>query len=129
MKVIDSSALIKYIEKEENWEKVEEHLKEGCVTLDLAVKETANALVKKALKNEVTTETAKEIINYLPKIVRITPQKEHFSKALEIAIKHKLAIYDALFIALSANTNTPLLTSDEKQAKTSKEYGVAVTLI
>jgi predicted nucleic acid-binding protein len=129
VKVIDSSALIKYIAKEENWEKVEEHLKEGCVTLDLAIKETANALVKKALKNEVTTETAKEIINYLPKIVRITPQKEHFSKALEIAIKHKLAIYDALFIALSANTNTPLLTSDEKQAKTSKEYGVAVTLI
>ncbi|MFZ0966165.1 MAG: type II toxin-antitoxin system VapC family toxin [Candidatus Bathyarchaeia archaeon] len=129
MKVIDSSALIKYIAKEENWEKVEEHLKEGCVTLDLAIKETANALVKKALKNEVTTETAKEIINYLPKIVRITPQKEHFSKALEIAIKHKLVIYDALFIALSANTNTPLLTSDEKQAKTSKEYGVAVTLI
>ena len=129
MKVTDSSALIKYIAKEENWEKVEEHLKEGCVTLYLAIKETANALVKKALKNEVTTETAKEIINYLPKIVRITPQKEQFSKALEIAIKHKLAIYDALFIALSANTNTPLLTSDEKQAKTSKEYGVAVTLI
>ena len=129
MKVIDSSALIKYIAKEENWEKVEEHLKKGCITLDLAIKETANALVKKALKNEVTTETAKEIINYLPKIVRITPQKEHFSKALEIAIKHKLVIYDALFIALSTNTNTPLLTSDEKQAKTSKEYGVAVTLI
>ena len=129
MKVIDSSALIKYIAKEENWEKVEEHLKEGCVTLDLAIKETANALVKKALKNEVTTETAKEIINYLPKIVRITPQNEHFSKALEIAIKHKLVIYDALFIALSANTNTPLLTSDEKQAKTSKEYGVTVTLL
>jgi len=129
VKVIDSSALIKYIAKEENWEKVEEHLKEGCITLDLAIKETANALVKKALKNEVTTETAKEIINYLPKIVRITPQKEHFSKALEIATKHKLTIYDALFIALSANTNTPLLTSDEKQAKTSKECGVAVTLI
>jgi len=129
VKVIDSSALIKYVGKEENWEKVEEHLKEGCITLDLATKETANALVKKALKNEVTPETAKEIINYLPKIVRITPQKEHFSKAFEIAIKHKLTIYDALFIALSVNTNMPLLTSDEKQAKASKEHGVAVTLM
>jgi len=129
VKVIDSSALIKYVAKEENWEKVEEYLKEGCVTLDLATKETANALVKKALKNEVTPETAKEIINYLPKIVRITPQKEHFSKAFEIAIKHKLTIYDALFIALSVNTNMPLLTSDEKQAKASKEHGVAVTLM
>jgi predicted nucleic acid-binding protein len=129
VKVIDSSALIKYIAKEENWEKVQEHLKEGCITLDLAIKETANALVKKALKNEVSSETAKEIINYLPRTVRITPQNEHFSKALEIAIKNKMAIYDALFTALSVNTNIPLLTSDEKQAKTSREYGVSVTLI
>ena len=129
MKVIDSSALIKYIAKEENWQKVEEHLKEGCITLDLAIKETANALVKKALKNEVSSETAKEIINYLPRIVRITPQNEHFSKALEIAIKNKMAIYDALFTALSVNTNIPLLTSDEKQAKISREYSVSVTLI
>jgi len=129
VKVIDSSALIKYIAKEENWQKVEEHLKEGCITLDLAIKETANALVKKALKNEVSSETAKEIINYLPRIVRITPQNEHFSKALEIAIKNKMAIYDALFIALSVNTNIPLLTSDEKQAKISREYSVSVTLI
>jgi len=129
VKVIDSSALIKYIAKEENWQKVEEHLKEGCITLDLAIKETANALVKKALKNEVSSETAKEIINYLPRIVRITPQNEHFSKALEIAIKNKMAIYDALFTALSVNTNIPLLTSDEKQAKISREYSVSVTLI
>lgn len=129
MKVIDSSALIKYVAKEENWGKVEEHMKEGCVTLDLAIKETANALIKKVLKSEANAETAKEIIGHLPRIVRIMPQRELLSKALEIAIKHKLAIYDALFIALSVNTNTPLLTSDEKQAKTSKEYGVTVTLL
>jgi predicted nucleic acid-binding protein len=129
VKVIDSSALIKYVAKEENWEKVEEHLKEGCITLDLAIKETGNALVKKVLKNEVNTETAKAIIDHLPRIVKVTPQKEHFPKALEIAIKHKLAIYDAMFIALSMNTNTPLLTSDEKQAKILKEYGITATLI
>ncbi|MEM2995181.1 MAG: type II toxin-antitoxin system VapC family toxin [Candidatus Bathyarchaeia archaeon] len=129
MKVIDSSALIKYVAKEENWEKVEEHMREGCVTLDLALKETANALVKKILKNEVSLEVAKEILNQLPKIVRIVPQKDYFSRALEIAAKNKMAIYDALFIALSIDTNMPLLTSDEKQAKTSREYGVAVTLM
>ncbi len=129
MKVIDSSALIQYLAKEENWKKVEDHLKEGCVTLDLAVKEVANALVKKALRSEVNTETAEEIIDHLPKVVRIAPEKDHFPKALEIAIKHKIAIYDALFIALSANTNTPLLTSDQEQASISKENGVEVTII
>ncbi len=129
MKVIDSSSLIKYVSKEENWRKVEEHLKEGCVTFDLAIKETANAMVKKTLKGEVDLETAKEILNYIPRIVKIESQKEHFSKAIEIAIKHKLAIYDALFTALSINTNTPLLTSDTKLAEISKEYGVTVILV
>jgi predicted nucleic acid-binding protein len=122
VKVIDSSALIKYVSKEEGWEIVETHIKEGCVTLELAIKETANALVKKVLKNEVATETAKKIIAHLPKIVRIVPQTEHFSKALEIATKYKITIYDALFIALAVNFGQPLLTSDKKQAEISEKY-------
>jgi len=122
VKVIDSSALIKYVTKEENWETVENHIKDGCTTLELAIKETANALAKKTLKNEVTAKTAKEIIAHIPKIVKITPQTEHLPKALEIATKHKITIYDALFIALAENTKQPLLTSDKKQAETSEKY-------
>jgi predicted nucleic acid-binding protein len=122
VRVIDSSALIKYVLREEGWEIVETHIKEGCVTLELAIKETANALVKKVLKNEVATETAKKIIAHLPKIVRIVPQTEHFSKAVEIATKYKITIYDALFIALAVNFGQPLLTSDKKQAEISEKY-------
>lgn len=129
MKVIDSSALIKYVAKEESWEKVEKHIKEGCTTLELAIKETANALTKKTLKHEVNAETAKEILKCLPKIVKIASQEEHLSRALEIAVKHKVAIYDALFIASSVDMKLPLLTSDKKQAEISKEYGVTVTLV
>ncbi|MEM3055321.1 MAG: type II toxin-antitoxin system VapC family toxin [Candidatus Bathyarchaeia archaeon] len=129
MKVIDSSALIKYIVKEEGWENVEKHLKEGCATLNLALKEAASALVKKMLKGEVDIETAKEIINHIPKIVKMTSQVEHFPKALEIAIKHKITVYDALFIALAIDTNAPLLTSDKEQAKVSKEYEVITIVI
>lgn len=44
MKVIGPSDLIKYVAKEEGWENIEKHLKEGCITLYLALKETANAL-------------------------------------------------------------------------------------
>ena len=129
MKVIDSSALIKYLTKEENWQKIENHIKEGCTTLDLAIKETANALAKKTLKNEVDIKTTKQIITHLSRILKIMPQKEQFEKALEISIKHKITIYDALFIALATNTNQPLLTSDRKQAETSKQYGVTTILI
>jgi len=129
VKVIDSSSIIKYIAKEEDWKRVEEHVKEGCITLDLALEETANALVKKALRGEVDLETAREILDYVPRIVKTASQKEQFPRALEIAVKHKLPIYDALFIALSANTNAPLLTSDKKQAGISKEYGITVIFV
>lgn len=129
MKVIDSSTLIKYIAKEEDWESVEKHLNEGCTTLDLALKEVANALVKKMLKNEADLETAQKIIRHMPKIVKISSQSEYFPKALEIAVKNRMTIYDALFIALAMNTNTPLLTSDKEQAKASKENGVITILL
>lgn len=129
MKVIDSSALIKYLTKEENWQKIENHIKEGCVTLDLAIKETANALMKKTLKNEVDIKTAKQIIAHLSKIVKIMPQEEQFEKALETSTKHKITIYDALFIALAVNTNQPLITSDRKQAETSERCGVITTIV
>jgi predicted nucleic acid-binding protein len=129
VKVIDSSALIKYLTKEENWQKIENHIKEGCVTLDLAITETANALIKKTLKNEVDIKTAKQIIAHLYKIVKIMPQTEQFEKALEIATKHKITIYDALFIALAVNTNQPLITSDRKQAETSGRCGVITTIV
>ncbi|MGC8940056.1 MAG: type II toxin-antitoxin system VapC family toxin [Candidatus Bathyarchaeia archaeon] len=129
MKVIDSSALIKYVAKEENWETVETHIKEGCKTLELAIKETANALAKKTLKNEVTVELSKEIIAHLPKIVKIAPQTEQIPKALEIAAKHKITIYDALFIALAVNTSQQLLTSDKKQAGISEKYVTTILIL
>ena len=39
MKVIDSSALVKYFAREEGWERVRELILEGVITLDLAIKE------------------------------------------------------------------------------------------
>lgn len=128
MKVIDSSALIKYLTREDGWENVEAYIREGCITLELAIKETANALIKKILKNEITTETSKKIIAQIPRIVKIMPQTEHLPKALEIAAKHRITVYDALFIALAADAKQPLITSDRKQAETSEKY-ITTTLI
>ena len=74
-------------------------------------------------------KTVKKILVHLSRIVQIVLQKEQFEKALEIATKHKVTIYDALFIALAANTNQLLITSDGKQAETSEKCGVIITLL
>jgi hypothetical protein len=39
VRVIDSSALVKYFAREEDWERVRELILEGVITLDLAIKE------------------------------------------------------------------------------------------
>jgi len=129
VKVIDSSALIKYLTKEEGWQRIEEHLREGCITLDLALKETANALIKKTLRNEVDIETAWQVIAHLPKIVKIVSQKESLEKAFKIAVENRTTIYDALFIALASNRKQILLTSDRKQAEISEKCGVITILV
>ncbi|MEM1611366.1 MAG: type II toxin-antitoxin system VapC family toxin [Sulfolobales archaeon] len=49
MRVIDPSSLIKYFSREEGWDRVRDLMRDGVITLDLAVKEVANALWKKVL--------------------------------------------------------------------------------
>jgi predicted nucleic acid-binding protein len=58
VKVIDSSSLSKYVNRETNWDRVRELLREGCTTLELAVKEVGNSLWKRVTRGEVTADTA-----------------------------------------------------------------------
>ena len=59
--VVDSSALAKYMLREEGWEDVEKRLERGAVTLDLAVKEVLNALWKRAMRGELERSYALEV--------------------------------------------------------------------
>ena len=131
MRVIDSSSLVKYFSREEGWRKVREHLLEGIVSIDLVVKEVGNALWKKIIRGEMTLEIAQEILSDLAKgtAIKLLDQKEHLAKALEIAVRNKITIYDALSIALAKNLNTELITSDTRQAKTAKREGVETIIV
>jgi len=41
-------------------------------------------------------------------------------------LKHQLAIYDSIYIALAEKLNYPLITVDQKQAKASQAEGVTL---
>ena len=131
MRVIDSSSLVKYFSREEGWRKVREYLLEGVVSTDLVVKEVGNALWKKIIRGEMTLKIAQEILSDLAKgtAIKLLDQKEHLAKALEIAVRNKITIYDALFIALAKNLNTELITSDTRQAKAAKKEGVETIIV
>jgi len=84
---------------------------------------------KEIVERRSGVRTAKQIIAHISKIVRIMPQEEQSEKGLEIAAKHKITIYDALFIALAVNTNQPLITSDREQAEASERCDAITTMV
>ena len=131
MKVIDASALIKYIVKEPGWKKVQEFILAGCITVDLALKELANALWKRVMRKELDVGLAVKLMNTIltRRIVRIYPQESLLVEALKLSTNTSLPIYDAIYIVLARELKTELITSDIEQAKKAEELGVFPILV
>jgi len=131
VRVIDSSSLIKFFSKEEGWEKVAQIIEEGVITLDLSIKEVANALWKKILMEEMKEDIATKILYDLLKgeAIIIVNQDEYLIEAFKIANRNKITIYDSLFIALAKSKNLELVTSDKKQYEIAKNEGVNAILV
>jgi len=68
---------VKYLSRELGWERVRELIPGGVATLDLAVKEVADALWKKVLMNGMSADIAKELIGDLARgeTIRIYDQR------------------------------------------------------
>ncbi len=133
VRVIDSSIVAKYILKEEGWKRAGEVLREKPYTLELALKEAANALWKRVtLRGDISADKAlvllKDLLR-LKRLLRLEPQDGYIEEAFKIAVKHRLAIYDALFISQAKAKNAILTTSDEKQYKVARSIGVQAELI
>jgi len=101
---------------------------DGAVTLDLSIKEVANALWKKTLRQEAKAQEVEEILRDLIKsnVIKIHRQEDYLISAFKTAIRHRITIYDALFIELAKNVNVELVTSDDKQAEAAEKEGIKV---
>lgn len=131
MKVIDSSSLVKFFSKEEGWEHVREEILEGVISIDLSIKEVANALWRKTLNGEVEAQDAEELLRDLTKAeaIKIESQNPYMLGAFKIAVKNKITIYDSLFIELARNKGAELVTSDSKQAEIAMKEGVKTKIV
>jgi predicted nucleic acid-binding protein len=131
VKVIDSSSVAKLVNKEENWQSVEEALRGGCVSLELAVKETGNSLWKRVRRKMLEPKKAERIFQEFVTSIpfRLAEQQDLYAPAFEIAITNGLTIYDALFLALAKAKSMPLVTSDPTQAGIAKKLSLEVELV
>ena len=131
-KAIDSSSLAKFVNREANWEAVEEALRGGCVSLELAVKETGNSLWKRVHRGLLDGKQAQrffsEFVTSRP--FAVAEQNGLYASAFKIATSSSnLPLYDALFLALSKEKELPLVTSDPSQTEAARKLGVEVKFI
>lgn len=127
MIVIDASALVAYLLGEED---LEHYLHEDLYSLDLAIKEAANALLtafRQGRINEASMTTCYSALMRLAGVMEFKPQLAIMDKAFALASREDLTVYDSLYVELAKEMNARLLTLDQRQRKVAeKEKIIAV---
>jgi predicted nucleic acid-binding protein len=125
MPIVDSSVFVRYLTREEGWEEAEKYLARP-VTLALALKEVANALRTKTLSGDVNPDDAKLMIARVASMVRLVDQGDLLVDSYQVAIDHRITVYDALFIVAALRSGEDLVTCDDQQAGVARTLGVKV---
>jgi predicted nucleic acid-binding protein len=133
--VIDASALAKYILHEEGWEEVSRYVRKmkPLYSIDHVLKEVVNAVWKHTMKNIILPEIAIQLYGSLEKLAKsqvivLEDELTYMRRAVEIALRYGITIYDALYIA-QAEKYGELLTSDEKQGSIARELGIRLHML
>jgi len=131
VKVIDSSSIAKYVNREQSWEAAAKALGESCISLELAVIETGSSLLKRVRAGEIDDKQAQQIFSEFvtARPFMIADREELYVPAIEIATTLGLSLYDALFLALAKAKDFQLVTSDSSQAEAAKKLGLEVQFI
>jgi len=132
--VIDSSALAKYLLREEGWRGVEKYLLKPTYSIDHIVKEVSNAIWKHAIVHGyISKDIALNVYSLLKRLIEeeiivLETQEKYIDKAIEIALDNKITVYDALYIAQTISYGE-LVTSDKVQAIVAEKYGIRVNIV
>jgi len=125
--VVDASSIAKVVLQEEGWESVP--LTIDTATLDFSFVEVANAVWKAVLQGHVSVDGAKKKIEALKIIadaIMVFRAVDYLERALEMALKERITVYDAAYIALAEDKSTVLYTSDREQYSVARKYVKAV---
>jgi len=126
--VIDASVIARLIMREENYVEAAGEIEADDETLDLAILEVANVILKYHRRGTLSAEDTRERfeeLRELSKTLRVLDFKKFLEQAFELATATNLTIYDSLYIVASSK----LVTSDIKQAEAAKQHGRKVVLV
>ncbi|MEM4834434.1 MAG: type II toxin-antitoxin system VapC family toxin [Thermosphaera sp.] len=128
MTVVDASVIAAIILREDNYEKLLQHLK-NSITLDQAFKEASNAIWKAVMRGHLSGEEAVKafsLLKMMKGIFEIRNEDEYLDESFKIALETGLTIYDSLYLALARSEKRPLLTLDENQREAAKKLDIPI---
>lgn len=118
--IADSSVVVKWflpeVDRAQAAQLVVDTTQKGkqLIVLDLALVETTNAIWKQQQRGQATVDEAKQLLHQLQAMqVRREAAEPLLGSALEIAMKFRLSVYDALFVALADQLKLLAVTADE----------------
>lgn len=126
--MLDASVIAKLIMREENYEEAGKNILEDGETLDLAMIEVTNTILKYFMRNEIMLEDAKEKYGELVELfntLNVKRSMDFLDQAFKISLKLRITIYDSLYIVGAEK----LTTADSKQAKAASSLGKTVIVI
>ncbi len=126
--VLDASVIAKLIMREENYEEAGRKILEDGETLDLAMIEVANTVLKYFMRGEIKLAEAEERYGELVDLFNVLSVRksiDFLGRAFEASLKLQITIYDSLYIVSSDR----LITADSKQAKAAMSLGKSVTMV
>jgi predicted nucleic acid-binding protein len=128
--LIDASALASYVLKEEGSGKIREYLAQGVMSVELVIKETANAILMATKRKMIGSQQFEIYLGALKALlksnIKLVDQRDILEESFKIALKNDLTIYDAIYITSAKKQKIPLLTCDKRQAKVAKGEGIDV---
>ncbi|MBU9211625.1 type II toxin-antitoxin system VapC family toxin [Burkholderia multivorans] len=92
---------------------------------DLMLAESANVLLRKQRRGELSSGEVVEIIEAIASLpVRIEPHAPLLVAAFSLADTHDLTVYDALYLALAERHGARLMTCDDQLDRVAKTMGL-----
>lgn len=92
---------------------------------EFCILECANVLWKQVRFRGVAQSEVDRLLDVLLALdIVVMTVHDLLPRALEIGLKHQLAVYDSVYIALAEKLEHPLITDDEKQANAAIAEGV-----
>ena len=132
--VVDASVLIEYLIKGTSTFQITAFFNQitaldGLTIPEFCLLECTNVIWKQVRFQNMPRADTENLLRILRAMrLRRAPMKHLLDRALEIALRHQLAVYDSGYIALALHYGYPLVTLDQRQSRAAAE-GIVLQIL